>query len=279
MAHLRISILTFFALCSLNCSRNLDDLLQSRSIQDSLQSGVPSIVILSPGQDESVFSPVLFKYETRNWQIENGGRHIQVLVNGENKVISYHSTEFFLDLDSGDHHVELVLAHPDFSKTSISDSVFILVKPIPDSLHVLTVENGTGSGIYAEGTLVEVSAYDLQFRTFRSWVGDTSLFLDATLANADLIMPAGNAFVKAEFDTVPISYQNEISLIIQDNCLSCHSGLSPPDLSSCQGLRNNAATVLDRIQDVFNPMPPGGLLPDDQIKKIQEWYAQAAKCD
>lgn len=83
-------------------------------------------------------------------------------------------------------------------------------------------------------------------------------------------------------DVSAVSYSTDIVPILDQNCLSCHSGSAPQanlDLSTYQNVSDNAASVRNRIN-----LPPGDplLMPQDgpmikcNIDKINNWIDQGA---
>ncbi len=272
-------LLAVICLLTFSCSRNLEDLIQEKDLQDSLQNRIPSIEILSPGVLEEVFSPVFLRYEIKNWELEVGGRHVQIFVNGENRSLTYHHSQVFIHLDTGHHRLSLVLAHPDFSLTTVSDSLRVDVIPLPDSIHILNVIHGTGSGFYPQGVLVEISANEIEFRKFRIWTSPNGFITDPHSPLTFFEMPDRDASVTAIFDTIFIDYEQEIKPIFEAECYSCHSGLSPPDLSTCEAIKANSNIILDRLESSVNGMPPNGPLPKSQIDLIKEWIDQDPKCN
>lgn len=85
-------------------------------------------------------------------------------------------------------------------------------------------------------------------------------------------------------DTTNVSYANDISPIISDNCLSCHSlsiataGIVLEEYTDVQPLA--VAGRLVRAVEFNNPpkqMPFGGpKLPDCSIAKIRSWVREGA---
>ena len=73
----------------------------------------------------------------------------------------------------------------------------------------------------------------------------------------------------------------EIATIVQSHCSSCHS--SPPssgattsiasraDLLADHAGRPLAAEVVERLRDASSPMPPDGLLSDDDVATFSKW--------
>ena len=69
--------------------------------------------------------------------------------------------------------------------------------------------------------------------------------------------------------TIPIdsivTYENQIRLIISQNCITCHSGSNPNGnlrLENYNQVRNASeiGTLIQRINDTANPMPTSGLM-------------------
>lgn len=73
-----------------------------------------------------------------------------------------------------------------------------------------------------------------------------------------------------------ITYQSHIKNIISNNCLSCHSGSSPQGnllLENYNQVRSTSenGTLIQRINDVSNPMPTSGLMPASTRALFDEW--------
>jgi hypothetical protein len=72
-----------------------------------------------------------------------------------------------------------------------------------DVLHALTVNSGTGSGLYEPGTVVRVVANAAPTgKQFDKWVGDTAGVADVNAASTTLTMPDGNAQITATYKDV-----------------------------------------------------------------------------
>lgn len=76
--------------------------------------------------------------------------------------------------------------------------------------------------------------------------------------------------------TGPISYQLHISPIISSRCISCHSGNNSQGgllLENYNQVRNSSenGTLIQRINDMANPMPPSGLMPGSTRAIFDEW--------
>lgn len=71
-----------------------------------------------------------------------------------------------------------------------------------------------------------------------------------------------------------ISYSNDILPIINSNCLSCHSGAQPPNLSTFDGVKANADAIKSSTSSRY--MPRGSRLSDKEIILIALWVEQGA---
>lgn len=73
-----------------------------------------------------------------------------------------------------------------------------------------------------------------------------------------------------------ITYETHISTVMTSNCISCHGGSNPQGnlvLENYNQVRNSAenGTLIQRINDVANPMPPAGLMPASTRALLDEW--------
>jgi len=78
--------------------------------------------------------------------------------------------------------------------------------------------------------------------------------------------------------TETVTYSGAVESIIFNNCVTCHSGAAPSaelDLSSYDAVRASTETgnLLARINDAAAPMPPAGLMSDDDIAAVEQWAA------
>lgn len=78
-----------------------------------------------------------------------------------------------------------------------------------------------------------------------------------------------------------ISYSQDVVPILQQNCISCHSGSAPQGgilLDTYQNVKNVASTgqLVGAIKHSpgYHPMPPSGKLPDSSICIIETWVNQ-----
>lgn len=75
-----------------------------------------------------------------------------------------------------------------------------------------------------------------------------------------------------------VKYDPEVRNIISANCVDCHGGTAPQaglDLSTYENVRASAeaGTLLSRIEDISNPMPPSGLMKEENRQIIAKWAA------
>ncbi|MDG1176589.1 MAG: hypothetical protein P8N07_12470 [Flavobacteriales bacterium] len=73
-----------------------------------------------------------------------------------------------------------------------------------------------------------------------------------------------------------ITYDSHINNIVSLNCRGCHSGTNPQGnllLENYNQVRNSAetGTLIQRINDVPNPMPTTGLMPTQTRSIFDSW--------
>lgn len=76
--------------------------------------------------------------------------------------------------------------------------------------------------------------------------------------------------------TETVTYNAVVSDIMVNNCVTCHSGLAPSaglDLTTYANVRFSTenGSLLGRIENVGNPMPPNGLMPSNLRAQIAKW--------
>jgi cytochrome c5 len=76
--------------------------------------------------------------------------------------------------------------------------------------------------------------------------------------------------------TGPISYQAQINPVVSSTCISCHSTSNPQGgllLENYNQVRSATenGTLIQRINDVANPMPPSGLMPASTRALFDGW--------
>lgn len=69
--------------------------------------------------------------------------------------------------------------------------------------------------------------------------------------------------------------------LIATNCLDCHAGQGPAaglDLSLASAVREEALSgrLLARLHDDVYPMPPSGILPASDLRRVSQWIEQGA---
>lgn len=75
-----------------------------------------------------------------------------------------------------------------------------------------------------------------------------------------------------------VKYNDDVKNIISANCVSCHGGSTPQvglDLSTYTNVRFAVENrgLLNRINNVTNPMPPSGVLPSATRAIIEKWVS------
>lgn len=109
-------------------------------------------------------------------------------------------------------------------------------------------------------------------------------FLLLTFFTATILTSCTKGFIP-EDDITPtlptnqgdtVTYQIHISTVISNSCISCHGGSNPQGnllLESYNRVRNSAenGTLIQRINDATDPMPPSGLLPAQTRALFDEW--------
>ena len=82
----------------------------------------------------------------------------------------------------------------------VTDSATVTINIQPAASHLLTVNNGIGSGSYTEGETVRIFADDHSgIGTFSQWTGDVDTILDINQTITSVIIPNHDVTVNAEF--------------------------------------------------------------------------------
>jgi len=260
----------FLMLLGFSCAMDSnEELMLSWEEADSLQNRIPGIQILTPQENDTVEVPFTINYKLSNWEITEGGRHIQYFIQGQNKGISYSSSLLNITKsDTGYQNFTLQLVNSDFTHIPVSDDIQLYVKPIPEATYPLFVNNGLGSGNYLANEIVVISASEpAGGMQFTGWLGDTVHLSNPEIPITTLVMPESEVNLTAHFEEIPISFTADIKPIFEKSCLSCHTQLYTPFLK-----------ISARIQDQTAPMPPSGLLPQAEINLILKWIEQGADC-
>ncbi|MFQ5652008.1 MAG: choice-of-anchor D domain-containing protein, partial [bacterium] len=86
------------------------------------------------------------------------------------------------------------------TQQNVPAGITLLIDVRSATKHVLTVENGTGGGSYASGTVVSLSADPPPANhTFDQWTGAVATIADVNSPNTTLVMPAANITVTATY--------------------------------------------------------------------------------
>jgi len=79
----------------------------------------------------------------------------------------------------------------------------VIVTATYEDVYTLTVETGSGSGEYAQGERVDISADAPPFGSqFKEWTGDIQYLDDATQADTTVTMPAEDITVTATYESI-----------------------------------------------------------------------------
>lgn len=84
-------------------------------------------------------------------------------------------------------------------------------------------------------------------------------------------------------DTLPpitrtVTYDTDVKNIMTNNCITCHAGPAPSaglNLSNYQNTRFSAeqGSLVSRMNDAANPMPPSGKLSPQTLQLIDKWVS------
>ncbi len=76
-------------------------------------------------------------------------------------------------------------------------------------------------------------------------------------------------------DPTTVTYNNTISSIISNNCLSCHgdptANDAPISYTTYIQVKNDINKIINRINSISSPMPPTGLMSQNNRDLIQQW--------
>jgi len=120
---------------------------------------------------------------------------------------------------------------------------------------------------------------------FKFWITGVCIACFSCVYNKkEAVTPSSNNNVNDGNPTIPVSFKNDISPIIQNNCISCHGIYG--DLGSYTNLNKyttstsgKASELEGRIKGMegWNKMPQGGSLSQLEINKITQWINEGAK--
>jgi hypothetical protein len=130
----------------------------------------PDLKIRKPGSGDSTSTDFEVVYRLLNWTPAEGGKRIHLYLDNTFKKAVYHNSTVKLNgLSEGFHQIRLILAENEDQELEIGDSIRIYTV---DSVQVLTVQNGSGSGSYLWGDRIEISADPAHAHfNFNGWAG------------------------------------------------------------------------------------------------------------
>ena len=75
-----------------------------------------------------------------------------------------------------------------------------------------------------------------------------------------------------------VTYNNTLSTIISNNCLSCHGNPTangdPVSFTTYAQVIDNINAIINRINSISSPMPPSGLMSQNNRDLIQQLMDQ-----
>lgn len=85
-----------------------------------------------------------------------------------------------------------------------------------------------------------------------------------------------------DLDLSTVTYLSHVKKIIDNNCVECHGGYDPADgldLTTYNKVKHAAEDhhLLDLIHSTSKPMPPEGLLPENERAIITSWAKNGYK--
>lgn len=90
------------------------------------------------------------------------------------------------------------------------------------------------------------------------------------------------AIIDEETGTAPITrtvtFKGDVENIMFNHCITCHGGPAPSGgfgLTTYEEVRfyGENGSLVDRMNDLGNPMPPSGLVSIEQRQLIEKWVA------
>ena len=141
----------------------------------------------------------------------------------------------------------------------------------------LTVNNGTGSGQYAENDSVTISAAVPAGQVFDAWTGDTQYLADASIVSTTVTMPAQNITVTATFKQPPPnthSISGTVTGVIQQGVTvavdATHSAVTDASGNyTISGLADGTYTVTPTLAGyTFTPATATAAIAGDDISGV-----------
>lgn len=153
------------------------------------------------------------------------------------------------------------------------------------ALHIAFVE------IYINGELINSAS---TFRGINRYIPsndtreltETTMVVPFNISDQDRVGMAFGILEPVDFE--PYTFTELTSELFLNNCTSCHSGDNPrggldiTNLSRLQGeglvipFSEKTSEIYKRMVDTTNPMPPSGLLPAEETKKVRDWILDGA---
>ena len=140
---------------------------------------------------------------------------------------------------------------------SAYDEINITVNPMPIVKYSLTVNNGSGSGVYEAGTTVHIeAALASTGQEFDKWTGDVSNIADIFSAKTDVIMPNSNVTLSATYKNITppnqapiVNIGSDITLQLPQNTATLNAtviddGLPSGVLSMTWQVENGPGSVI-----------------------------------
>jgi hypothetical protein len=149
--------------------------------------------------------------------------------------------------------------------------------------YALTVENGTGSGDYLAGAVIELVAEPPEAGTFfLRWAGgaDTALLADPRKARTRLTMPDRPISLRAEFRQA-VSFNRVIAPLIERRCANagCHDGgpfSRQPTLTNYGEIARETGDIREAITIGVMADPNFGNLSAREVQLIVQWIDSGA---
>lgn len=158
--------------------------------------------------------------------------------------------------------------------------------------YTVTVENGSGSGSYAPGDIVNIEAKLPEGKEFAKWISkDGVSFADATKASTSFVMPAKNVTVTAVYILRPVD-KLALKDLYEDNVKKENDNYTEESWKAFTDALANARKILDKADatqtevnaatdalqsavDGLEKAPVVIELPYEDVEK-EDWYYQAA---
>ena len=137
----------------------------------------------------------------------NGGTGGGVYTNGAQVAIAANAPAYGYTFNqwTGDTLYVDNVTSPNATVTMSTNAVTLTATyKFADGFYPLTVNNGTGGGVYTEGAQVAITATNAPSgRTFH-WIGNTQYVDNVTSVTATVTMPAGAVTLTAAYPTIPL---------------------------------------------------------------------------